>query len=82
MGKLVLVVALVACAPVQQAHRWPDHRHQHDEQLEQLQTRANQLEASQHQLYERMEKLEKELATLRHAAPAQPAASAVPSPGT
>jgi septal ring factor EnvC (AmiA/AmiB activator) len=73
MGKLLLVVALVACAPVKQAHRWPDHRKQHDDQLEELQTRTHQLEASEHQLYERVEALERELAKLK---------SAVPSPGT
>lgn len=73
MGKLLIVVALVACAPVKQAHRWPAHRQQHDEQLEQLQTRTQELEATQHQLYERIEALEKELAKLK---------TAVPSPGT
>ena len=75
MGKLLLAVSLVACAPVQQAHRWPDHRKQHDEQLEQLKTRTDELQATQQQLYDRLEKLEKELARLK-------SASAVPSPGT
>jgi phage shock protein A len=84
MGKILLglVVAIMSCAPAKQPARWPNHRQQHDEQLEQLKIRANQLEASEHLLYERIEKLEKELAGLKQAAPAQPPASAVPSPGT
>ena len=68
MGKFLLVVALAACGPVQQAHRWPDHRKQHDAQLEELKQHTQELE-------QRVLRLEEQLFRLQKA-------SAVPSPGT
>jgi hypothetical protein len=58
MRLLSIVLVLAACGEVRQVNRWPSHRREKDAQLDMLAQKAITLEA-------RIERLERELATLR-----------------
>jgi septal ring factor EnvC (AmiA/AmiB activator) len=74
MRLVVVVLVLAACAPQKQVRRWPEHRRQKDARIEVLERQSQDLAT-------RLTALEAELARLRTASAAAPAAPAeVPSP--